>query len=250
MNCPSFSSALTFWQPSTPSQRERARKLSLPSCLLAPQHPPALHSPPSTKRPRRNAEPMLESASATLTAVSRYKRMRICEPPALNAEFEIDPVTNAGVPFAFDEVVRGRHDRNRLNAGECEECRGWYDAVGPLPPRLEAPRWSSPSRPSLPILGASDSGSWGDGDGERAGARAGTDTEFYAAEVSAHRQAVSRHRAQWQRAPTPPGYWDIGFPDTQAVEKINEKAAEIHRRKRAAVAKEVEETGGRYRRRA
>jgi len=69
--------------------------------------------------------------------------------------------------------------------------------------------------------------------------------------VSAHRQAVSRHRAQWERAPTPPGYWDIGFPDTQAVENINERAAELHRNKRAYVVKEAaKEVGGRYRRRA
>jgi len=72
----------------------------------------------------------------------------------------------------------------------------------------------------------------------------------FATGVSAHRQAVSRHRAQWERPPTPPGYWNIGFPDTQAVEKINEQAAEMHRRKREAVAKEAQEVGGRYRRRA
>jgi hypothetical protein len=77
----------------------------------------------------------------------------------------------------------------------------------------------------------------------------GTDSESFAAGVGAHRQAVSRHRAQWERAPTPPGYWDIGFPDTQAVKRINEQAAELHRRKRKAVAKEAKE-GGRYRRRA
>jgi len=164
-------------------------------------------------------------------------------------EFEIDPAANAGVPFAFDEVVRGRRHRHRLNAGECEECRGWYAAVGPLPPRLEAPRWSSPSRPSSPTLVVSESEpasqSYGDL-GDRTGVVARTD----AAAVSAHRQEVSRHRAQWERAPTPPGYWDIGFPDTQAVKKINEQAAEIHLRKRVAVAKETEAVGGRYRRRA
>lgn len=81
------------------------------------------------------------------------------------------------------------------------------------------------------------------------GAGAGTRKCAAAAGVSAHRQAVSRHRAQWERAPTPPGYWEIGFPDTQAVEKINEKAAEIHRQKRAAVAREARDGGGRYRRR-
>ena len=96
---------------------------SLSSCPPTPQQPPALHSPPPTKRPRRGAERVPGSVStAPLRANSRHK----CddgEPRALNAEFEIDPAANDGVPFAFDEVVRGRH-RHKLNAGECEECRG------------------------------------------------------------------------------------------------------------------------------
>jgi hypothetical protein len=118
--------------------------------------------------------------------------------------------------------------------------------VGPLPPRLEAPRWSSspsraPSSPTLVASGAAASHDYRNSDG-------GLGEQ---AEVSAHRHAVSRHRAQWERAQTPPGYWDIGFPDTPAVEKINERAAELHRKKRACVAKEAaKEAGGRYRRRA
>ncbi|KAH9974510.1 hypothetical protein BJV74DRAFT_863381 [Russula compacta] len=240
------SQALTFWQPSTPSQRERVRKLSLSPCAPTPQRPAVLHSPPPTKRPRRSAEPVLGSASAPPIHISRYKRERggAPEPQALNAEFEIEPAANAGMPFAFDEVVRGRRHRHGLNAGECEECRGWYTAVGPLPPRLQAPRWSSPSRPSSPTLVASEPASSGVGDGDSEISRS------YTAGVNAHRQAVSRHRAQWERPPTPPGYWEIGFPDTQAVEKINEQAADMHRQKRAAVAKEAKEAGGRYRRRA
>lgn len=125
--------ALTFWQPSTPSQRERTRKLSLSSCPPTPQHLPALHSPPPTKRPRRGAEPVPGSISAgSHPTISRYKQAggRDGKPPALNAEFEIDPAANGGVPFAFDEVVRAQRHRHRLDAGECEECRG----VGaPLP---------------------------------------------------------------------------------------------------------------------
>ena len=121
--------ALTFWQPSTPSQRERARRHSLSSCPPTPRHPPALHSPPPTKRPRRNAESTVLASTSTVTlpTISRYKSARgrdVDEPPALNAEFEIDPAANDGVPFAFDQVVRGRHHRHRLIAGECEECRG------------------------------------------------------------------------------------------------------------------------------
>lgn len=125
--------ALTFWQPSTPSQRERSRMFSISSCPPTPQHPPALHSPPLTERPRRGAEPVPGSISAvSLSTVSRYKRAGGSDGklPALNAEFEIDPAANGGVPFAFDEVVRAQRHRHRLDAGECEECRG----VGaPLP---------------------------------------------------------------------------------------------------------------------
>jgi hypothetical protein len=137
-----FLLALTFWQPSTPSQRERAsaRRHSFSSCPPTPEHPPALHSPPPTKRPRRGPEPTVTASASTVTVqtISRYKSARRRdddEPPALNAEFEIDPAANAGVPFAFDEVVRGRRHRHRLIAGECEECRG---VSNPSLPRITA----------------------------------------------------------------------------------------------------------------
>jgi hypothetical protein len=41
------------------------------------------------------------------------------------------------------------------------------------------------------------------------------------------------------RAQTPPGYWNIGFPDTQEAREINEKAEEMHRRKLKEVKREV-----------
>lgn len=132
--------ALTFWQPSTPSQRDRTRKLSLSSCPPTPQQPPVLHSPPPTKRPRRGAEPISGSMSAvSLPAISRYKLAGGSDggPPALNAEFEIDPTSNGGVPFAFDEVVRGRRHRHKLDASECEECCGV--SVLPLSFHRDAP---------------------------------------------------------------------------------------------------------------
>jgi hypothetical protein len=125
-----FLLALSFWQPSTPSQREGAwaRGHSV-SCPPTPKHLPALHSPPPTKRPRRGVEPTVSASASTVTlpVISRYKSARgrdDDEAPALNAEFEIDPAANAGVPFAFDQVVRERRHRHRLIAGECEECRG------------------------------------------------------------------------------------------------------------------------------
>jgi len=244
------SQALSFWRPSTPSQRERVKRLSLSSCPPTPQRSPGLHSPPLTKRPRRSVEFVSGTVSAPVQAISRYRRGRNEEPTALNAEFEINPTMNGGIPFAFDEVVRGRRHRHGLNGGECEECRGWYAAVGPLPPRLKAPQWKSPSRSSSPTLVASETACGDRSAEERVRGGVGTDSDSFAVGVRAHRQAVSRHRAQWERASTPPGYWDIGFPDTQAVVKINEQAAELHRRKRQAIAKEAKQDGGRYRRRA
>jgi hypothetical protein len=125
--------ALSFWRPSTPSQREHMKRHSLSPRPPTPQRrSPGLHSPPPTKRPRRGVEPISGSVPAPVQAGSRYRRSHSGEPPALNAEFEIDPAANAGVPFAFNEVVRGRPHRHRLHAGECEECRGVSGAYSPL----------------------------------------------------------------------------------------------------------------------
>lgn len=57
--------------------------------------------------------------------------------------------------------------------------------------------------------------------------------------IAAHKQEISRHRQQWERASTPPGYWNIGFPDTQEADAINERAREMHERKRARVENEA-----------
>jgi hypothetical protein len=54
--------------------------------------------------------------------------------------------------------------------------------------------------------------------------------------VAAHKQAISRHREIWARPKTPPGYWEISFPDTQAVAEINARA-EAMRKKEASMMK-------------
>ena len=53
----------------------------------------------------------------------------------------------------------------------------------------------------------------------------------------------------WAWANTPPGYRNIGFPDTQEVGDIDKRAEEMHRKKREEVEREVGCRGGKNRRR-
>jgi hypothetical protein len=68
-------------------------------------------------------------------------------------------------------------------------------------------------------------------------------------DIASHKHAISRHRHQWERAPTPPGYWNIGFPSTQEALEINKKAKEMHREKMMKVARQVKKGEGKFKKR-
>ncbi len=53
-----------------------------------------------------------------------------------------------------------------------------------------------------------------------------------------HRQEISRHRQQWEVPKTPPGYWDIGFPDTQEAVAINHRPQKMHKENKVNVENE------------
>jgi hypothetical protein len=92
----------------------------------------------------------------------------------------------------------------------------YYEAVGPLPPRPGAPLWRSPSP------------------------KAAENPEAQRKkEIAAHKQQISRHRHHWSPPRTPPGYWNIGFPDTQEVARINKRAGEMHRQKLFGITMEA-----------
>ncbi|KAL1743354.1 DNA repair protein endonuclease SAE2/CtIP C-terminus-domain-containing protein [Schizophyllum fasciatum] len=171
----------------------------------------------------------------------------------INAAFAIDRERNGGADFQFADVVRGREGRRGLQATDCECCREYYEAVGPLPPRQQAPLWRSPSRsPTEHRPGCTHEGKVGHGGSDNRGDQAHREEEtrsHWDEGIQAHRQAISRHRERWERAKTPPGYWEIGFPSTQEAEDINERAREMHREKLRAVEAEAERGEGRWRRR-
>jgi hypothetical protein len=41
----------------------------------------------------------------------------------INALYAIEPARNQGLDFQYEEVVRGKDDRRRMDAGDCECCR-------------------------------------------------------------------------------------------------------------------------------
>ncbi|VDB99653.1 unnamed protein product [Peniophora sp. CBMAI 1063] len=164
--------------------------------------------------------------------------------------------TNAGASkpiFPYEEVVRGKR-RKELGAEDCEECWEYYEAVGPMPPRLQAPLWRSPSSSPqhhrhihhhhhraevMPSTSSSNRGN------ERIGTTrprgdvhydADFDDAFFdhqnnaqrGKQVDSHMQEISRHRAVFSRPKTPPGFWDINFPDTPKVDALNKEAYEMH----------------------
>jgi len=163
--------------------------------------------------------------------------------------------------------VRGKRDRQKLEAGDCECCRDvslcprsrhnttnqlhpqYYEAIGPLPIRQQPPLWRSPSstpvkarqRHDIPACRTRLSPDLGRMDDQN-------DLERRQA-IASHKQAISRHRHRWARASTPPGYWNIGFPTTQEAVDINKQAREMHREKRESIKAEAERKDGKYRRR-
>ncbi|KAF9026210.1 hypothetical protein BDZ89DRAFT_1016326 [Hymenopellis radicata] len=133
----------------------------------------------------------------------------------INATFAIDPSRNDGLDYAYEEVVRGKEKRRNLHGGDCECCRDYYEGVGPLPPRQGMPLWKSPepNKKASPVT----------------------------TPRRERKKGISRHRHQWAQGGTPPDYWNIGFPDTQEVESINERARDMREKRWDEVGKD-----GRY----
>ncbi|KAF9239649.1 DNA repair protein endonuclease SAE2/CtIP C-terminus-domain-containing protein [Melanogaster broomeanus] len=161
----------------------------------------------------------------------RKTRGRYAQVPAgmdpINSRFSIRKDRNDGVNHQYDAVVRNREERKHMLGEDCECCREYYRAVGPLPASRQ-PLWRSPKR-KTPY-----------------GHHLSNNDKENADEVVEHMQRISRHRHHWHRAKTPPGYWDIGFPDTQEASDINRRAAEMHKRKLINVEVEARNTNGRY----
>ena len=92
-----------------------------------------------------------------------------------------------------------------------------------MPYRDQGPLWRTPKKKRHSSPGPGPSTMFDDDDDEE---------DALAQEIAEHKQQISRHRYRFEAPKTPPKYWDIGFPDTQEVEEINQQAQEMHARKR------------------
>ncbi|EMD37051.1 hypothetical protein CERSUDRAFT_114952 [Gelatoporia subvermispora B] len=220
----------------------------------------SLETPVSRKEPSKENAPTASSSKRDPADYTIYKgRGRYAADAqvgavTINALYEIDGTRNNGLGFQFDDVVRNKQQRKNLHADDCECCRDYYEAIGPLPSRLRPPLWRSPestpskpsSRPHKHLGGALSTTALSSTDSQDEPPTT-ADAE-QADAITEHRHQISRHRHQWARAKTPPGYWDIGFPDTQKAAELNRQAKEMHERKRMMIEQEAS-AGGRYRKR-
>ncbi|OCB88558.1 hypothetical protein A7U60_g4261 [Sanghuangporus baumii] len=201
-------------QSASPTPRVRKRK--------------SFHS--DAPKPNLVEESLLDMGdSPNVSSVSGKTKGRYSDTKeAINALYAIDTSKNNGLAFQYDEVVRSKKHRQRLEAGDCDCCKEYYDRLEPLPSRLAPPVWLSTPKEVM------DSG---------------CENHLQDKAVSSHKKRISRHRYQWSPAKTPPDYWNIGFPTTQEAAEINRRAAEIHADKRRRVEKEANMVDGRYMRR-
>ncbi|KAI8848009.1 hypothetical protein BC829DRAFT_394854 [Chytridium lagenaria] len=92
----------------------------------------------------------------------------------------------------YSEVIRNREERRKLHGVACPCCKDYYEAIGPVPQILDL---GQPAR----------------------------DSE--------HVNNISRHRYKWLPPSTPPGFWDVEFPNTSDVDEQNKHKKQKQRQK-------------------
>ncbi|CAG8740743.1 7117_t:CDS:2, partial [Cetraspora pellucida] len=97
----------------------------------------------------------------------------------------------------FNETVRKQSERRQLQGEDCRDCRRYYEITGPMP---------IPDATGLN--------------------RCGHTNQEQSAELlmEARLQYTSKHRTKYSRAPTPPGFWRVGFPTSQELAETNEQS--------------------------
>lgn len=189
---------------------------------LAPEAPrtvqPKHARPPSRGDPQPPAaEPRQDPPTASTNPADALQTSRKTLGPE---DFRINPLHNSGLDFAFHSTVRGSARKCLPGCSKpcCRSLGKFVEAAGlPLPPKT--PKW-----------------------------RVVEGEEEMEEDGLGHKRFIERygkHRGQWERRRTPPGFWDSEMPDEEVVRERNEEA-ERRRGEKAEEMRREAERGGRW----
>lgn len=157
------------------------------------------------------------------------------------ADFRINPAVNQGMDYAFGEVVRDREQRKCLPGCTRPECCG--DKFRVLAETL----------PHIPGVHLSDDELLRDflGTGSEDRIKNMTSTARENILQEARTKAVAdtygkMHRSAYERARSPPGFWNTEMPGTQEEEKNKEEARQRERQEVERRYHEAQRENGRW----
>ncbi|GAA6006381.1 hypothetical protein JCM10207_000622 [Rhodosporidiobolus poonsookiae] len=122
---------------------------------------------------------------------------------------EVNPDRNKGQQHLIKESIRNKAERAKMLAEPCADCAAYYARDGRnVPDGICDHQTRKPGR----MMGH---------------------LEMRAQQNEKRLQDLSRHKVQHRTEPEPPGYWQMGFPDTQQVEVMQRDAKALNAEKRA-----------------
>lgn len=166
-------------------------------------------------------------------------------------DFKVNPASNQGYDYAFDEVVRSRDQRKCLPNCTRPECCGtkfekFVELGGFVTPRKPG-LWSS-----SPVDEAEEEvrllEEYLGYDHARISRLAEDEKRQLVIQAKANRFANEhgRHRQAYERNTSPPGFWRTDMPTTQELEEDREAAQQMTRRKLEERYREAMRPGGRW----
>ncbi|KAK4158535.1 DNA repair protein endonuclease SAE2/CtIP C-terminus-domain-containing protein [Chaetomidium leptoderma] len=141
-------------------------------------------------------------------------------------DFKVNPKSNNGYRYAFDEVVRNREERSELAGCTDPNCCGKQF-------RVMAESELSAGGPGI-LSRVADVKMMENYLGNEAYrlvdmTRAERQDMWLKAKIQDLADRYGRHRHRFARKPSPPGYWNPDFPSTQEIEQSKEEAERLER---------------------
>ena len=166
-------------------------------------------------------------------------------------DFKVNPASNQGYDYAFDEVIRNRDQRKCLpNCTKPECCGTKFQKVvelgGFVTPRKPALWSSSPADEAEEEVTLLED--YLGYDRGRINRLSDDEKHQLIIQVKAKQFANEhgRHRQAFERNTSPPGFWRTDMPTTQELEEDREAARQMTRRKLEERHREAMRPGGRW----